>query len=104
MVALIIYVLIGFLLANGLPHLTAGAGSIPFRSPMCRNSKPKINVGWGLVNLIAALILFTWRISVDTAAHGQMVALLAGIVLGYAMFGFAANFFYAGPPAEELKN
>ncbi len=104
MVALLIYVIIGFLLANGLPHLMAGAAGAVFRSPFGRYSKPKVNLAWGLANFLAAIVLFTWRLSVDTAAHGQMVAIIVGITLGYVMFGFAANRFFDNRTAGELKN
>jgi hypothetical protein len=94
MVALIIYALIGFLLANGLPHLVAGAGGQIFRSPFGRYSRPKINLAWGLANFLTAIVLLTWRLTLDKAAPGQIIALFVGVALGYAMFGFAANRFF----------
>ncbi len=48
------YFVIGFLLANGVPHLVFGMSGKVFRSPFGQRSPPKINVAWGLANFLSA--------------------------------------------------
>ena len=93
MLATLWFFLIGFLLANGVPHFVAGASGKFFRSPFGRYSAPKINFGWGLANFIAATLLVVWRITEAAPHKGEWLALLVGFWLAIVMFGAGAKRF-----------
>ena len=82
------YLLIGFLLANGMPHFLFGSAGKIFRTPFGKESSPSMNVGWGLFNFILATILMWWRLSAQSPMPYDLVFLLAGFWLVVIMFGF----------------
>src|SRR4051812_20510939 len=94
------FVLIGFLLANGVPHFVAGSAGQHFRSPLGRYSSPGTNFGWGLANFIVATLLIIWRITDKTPHKGEWLALLVGFWLAIVMFGMAAKRFVDDRPAK----
>ena len=98
---LAVYLVIGTLFTNGLPHFAAGSAGLPFRLFSAVAAAPKVNVIWGMVNFIAATILLTWRLSVETVGRGEVIALVVGLWAGILMFGAAASWFYKalGPKA-----
>ena len=98
---LTVFFVIGALFINGLPHFAAGSAGLPFRLFSADAAAPKLNVIWGMVNFIAATILLTWRISVETVGRGEVIALVVGLWAGILMFGAAAAWFYRalGPKA-----
>ena len=87
------FILIGFLLANGVPHFVAGSAGQIFRSPFGRYSAPGVNFGWGLANFIAATLLIIWRITAAAPHKGEWIALLFGFWLAIIMFGMGAKRF-----------
>ncbi|MBW4062184.1 hypothetical protein HJC99_06450 [Candidatus Saccharibacteria bacterium] len=103
MLATLWFVLIGFLLANGVPHFVAGAARKTFRSPFGRYSSPKINFGWGLANFIIATLLVVWRITDRVPHKGEWLALLVGFWLAIAMFGAAAKRFFDDRPTPPAS-
>jgi hypothetical protein len=105
MISVLWYVLIGALLANGVPHFVAGAAGVTFRSPFGLHTAPKINFGWGLTNFIAATLLVVWRITAQAPHKGEWIALLVGFWLAIILFGAGAKRFYPkemiAPKAEK---
>ena len=58
----IAYFAAGAFLANGIPHFVNGVSGNKFQSPFAKppgigESSPPVNVLWGLINLIAGIIL-----------------------------------------------
>jgi hypothetical protein len=94
MLATLWYILIGMLLANGVPHFAAGAAGKIFRSPFGRYSSPGVNFGWGLANFIAATLLVIWRITAQAPHKGEWLALLVGFWLMIIFFGTQAKRFF----------
>lgn len=87
------YLVIGFLLGNGMPHFVFGAAGEIFRSPFGAESSPTTNVIWGLVNFVAATALLWWRSAVRPVSRGDVAFLLIGYWLAVAMFGLAIEQF-----------
>lgn len=86
------FLVIGFLLGNGMPHFAFGAAGKIFRTPFGRQSSPRLNVGWGLANFLVATVL-VWFLA-DTAPQPVDVAfLLAGFWLAVLMFGTSIKHF-----------
>lgn len=81
------YLLIGFALANGMPHFLFGSSGKIFRTPFGKESSPTMNVGWGLFNFILATALVCWRLVVQPPMISDFVLLLAGFWLVVIMFG-----------------
>jgi hypothetical protein len=84
---LIWYFIIGFLLANGVPHFVFGAAGKVFRSPFGQKSSPRTNVLWGLSNLVAATVIVVGLLALNLYSDYDLVALLAGFWLTMLMFG-----------------
>jgi hypothetical protein len=103
MLATLWFVLIGFLLANGVPHFVAGAAKKIFRTPFGHYSSPRINFGWGLANFIVATLLVVWRITATAPHKGEWLALLAGFWLAVLMFGLTAKSYYDERSSVEPK-
>ena len=82
------HLLIGFLFANGMPHFLMGVAGKTFRSPLGRNTAPRFNVIWGLINFSAGTALV-----LQLSPGAQWDGFLVGFWLGVAMFGFAMNYF-----------
>lgn len=81
------YLLIGFLLGNGMPHFAFGAAGKIFRTPFGRQSSPRRNVGWGLFNFLLASLLAWWRLDAAAPQPRDLGWLLAGFWLAVLMFG-----------------
>lgn len=87
------FLMIGFLLGNGMPHFVFGVAGKIFRSPFGRRSSPRLNVGWGLSNFLLATALVWWRLSVAPPEPFDFYMLLAGFWLAVIMFGVAIRSF-----------
>lgn len=87
------YLLIGFALANGMPHFLFGSAGKIFRTPFGKESSPATNVGWGLFNFILATALVWWRLSAQSPAVSDFIFLLAGFWLVVIMFGVSLRRF-----------
>lgn len=48
------YFVMGFLLANGVPHFIFGRAGKIFRSPFGQRSPPRVNIMWGIANFVIA--------------------------------------------------
>ena len=80
----------GAFLCNCLPHLVCGVQGSPFPTPFAKPrgvgmSPPVVNFAWGLLNLVAGLLLQShWPVSIG--ANGPFCIFLAGVcVLGVYM-------------------
>lgn len=89
----LLYLLIGFLLGNGMPHFAFGAAGKIFRTPFGRRSSPRLNVGWGLANFLLATALLWWRLETSALQQRDLVFLLLGFWLAVLMFGFGIKHF-----------
>ena len=87
------YLLIGFLLGNGMPHFLFGSAGKIFRTPFGKDSSPRMNVGWGLFNFILATALVWWRVSAQSPEVSDFVFLLIGFWLVVIMFGLSLRRF-----------
>ncbi len=87
------YFLIGGLLGNGMPHFIWGLSDTIARSPFGKQTKPKINLSWGLSNFIAATLLSLWQINDKTFTGSALIMLLIGFWLMVAQFGFGIKRF-----------
>lgn len=87
------YLLIGFLLGNGMPHFLFGSAGKIFRTPFGKESSPRMNVGWGLFNFIVATVLVWWSVSAQPPAVSDFVFLLVGFWLVVIMFGISLRRF-----------
>ena len=81
------YLVVGFLLGNGVPHFAFGSAGKVFRSPFGQRSSPRTNILWGLSNFAAAT-----AIAAGLSAEGlwdaySLLAMLAGFWLTMLMFG-----------------
>jgi hypothetical protein len=77
----------GAILCNAIPHLASGLQGQPFPSPFARppgrgDSSPVVNVVWGFVNLVLALVLATRHLDQPVAARNVLAALAGGLVMG----------------------
>ena len=87
------YLLIGFLLGNGMPHFLFGSAGKIFRTPFGKESSPRMNVRLGLFNFILATVLVWWRLSVQSPERYDLVFLLVGFWLVIIMFGVSLQSF-----------
>jgi hypothetical protein len=87
------YLVIGFLLGNGVPHFTFGAAGKVFRSPFGQRSSPRTNVLWGLSNFIGATIISAGLVALKLYGRYSLVVLLLGFWLTMLMFGTGINRF-----------
>ncbi len=84
---LVWYFVIGFLLANGMPHFVFGSANKMFRSPFSQRSSPRTNVLWGLSNFVAATVIAISLAALNLYDGYSLGALLAGFWLIVLMFG-----------------
>jgi len=84
---LIWYFLVGFLLANGVPHFVFGAAGKIFRSPFGQRSSPRTNVIWGLSNFVLATIISAGLVALKLYSSYALAAMLLGFWLIVVMFG-----------------
>jgi hypothetical protein len=84
---LVWYLLIGFLLGNGVPHFVFGAAGKIFRSPFGQKSSPRTNVLWGVSNIVAATIIAGAMTILALYSDYSLAVLLVGFWLTMLMFG-----------------
>jgi cobalamin biosynthesis protein CobD/CbiB len=81
------YLIIGFLLANGVPHFVFGRAGKVFRSPFGQRSAPSVNVIWGASNFLAATIIAAALVFLNLYDSYSLAFLLLGFWLVVLMFG-----------------
>jgi len=96
------YLIIGFLLGNGMPHFVFGRARQIFRSPFGRASQPSVNVIWGLANFIVASLIVWWRVATQMSAASDLLWLLIGFWLAVLMFGLRIKDFL--PSSTSYKS
>ena len=87
------YLLIGFLLGNGMPHFLFGSAGKVFRTPFGKESSPRMNVSWGLFNFILATVLVWWRLSTQSPTSYDLAFLFVGFWVAVIMFGVSLRMF-----------
>jgi hypothetical protein len=100
---LIWYFIIGFLLANGLPHFVFGAAGKIFRSPFGQRSSPRTNVIWGLSNFVLATVIAAALAALDLYSDYALAALLIGFWLIVLMFGTGIRRFLNEPQVTAAQ-
>lgn len=98
---LIWYLIVGFLLGNGVPHFVFGAAGKVFRSPFGQKSTPRTNVFWGLANFAVATAISGGLTALDLYSKFALVALLAGFWLTIYMFGTGIKRFLSDSPSTN---
>ncbi|HYC26716.1 MAG TPA: hypothetical protein VEB67_01695 [Nitrososphaerales archaeon] len=83
----VLYLVMGFLLANGIPHFVFGRAGKVFRSPFGQKSTPKVNVAWGLSNFLAATAIAAVLASLSLYDSFSLLFLFLGFWLVVLMFG-----------------
>ena len=81
------YLVVGFLLGNGVPHLRFGRAGRIFRSPFGQKSSPRTNVLWGLSNFVSATVIAAAMTALALYDSYSLMFLLAGFWLTALMFG-----------------
>ncbi len=94
---LIWYFIIGFLLANGVPHFVFGAAGKIFRSPFGQKSQPTVNVLWGLFNFVLATIIAMGLVMLNLYDSYALPAMLIGFWLSALIFGLEIKRFLNEP-------
>jgi hypothetical protein len=84
---LVWYLIVGFLLGNGVPHFAFGAAGKVFRSPFGQRSAPRTNILWGVSNFIAATVIALALASLGDYDSFAFPVLLLGFWLTMLMFG-----------------
>lgn len=84
---LVWYLIMGFLLGNGVPHFAFGAAGRVFRSPFGQRSSPRTNVLWGLSNFVSATAIGAALSALGDYDGYSVVVLLVGFWLTMLMFG-----------------
>jgi hypothetical protein len=77
----------GAIFCNAIPHLASGLQGLPFPTPFARprgrgDSTPVVNVVWGFVNLVLALVLATRHLDQPVTGQNALAALAGGLVMG----------------------
>lgn len=90
---LIWYFIIGAALGNGVPHFVFGAAGKIFRSPFGQKSSPKVNILWGLSNLLLATVISTGLMALDLYSNYAIGALLIGFWFMMLQFGIGIKKF-----------
>lgn len=101
---LIWYFIMGFLLANGVPHFVFGAAGIIFRSPFGQKSQPRINIIWGLFNFVLATIIAIGLILLNLYNNYSLLIMLLGFWLVVLMFGLGIKKFLNEPTKQQNTN
>ena len=81
------YLVVGFLLANGVPHFIFGRAGKVFRSPLGQRSAPKVNVSWGLSNFLAATLISAALAYLNLYDGYSLLFLFVGFWVVVLMFG-----------------
>jgi cobalamin biosynthesis protein CobD/CbiB len=87
------YFIMGFLLANGVPHFVFGRAGKLFRSPFGQRSPPKVNVAWGCANFLLATIIGLALAYLGLYDSYSLILLLLGFWLMVLNFGFSIKRF-----------
>ena len=87
------YFIMGFLLANGVPHFIFGRAGKIFRSPFGQRSPPRVNVAWGAGNLLLATAVALALGYLNLYDSYSLVLLLLGFWLMVLNFGFSIKRF-----------
>jgi len=96
------YLLMGFLLGNGVPHFVFGAAGMVFRSPFGQRSSPRTNVAWGLTNFILATVIAAALVALGLYDWYALGVLLLGFWLTMLMFGTGiSRFLNEGEPVRS---
>jgi len=95
MIGLIANFVAGALLCNCIPHLTAGLRGELFPSPFARppavgNSHPVLNVFWGLINVVVAILLLDYA-PVTVGINLSFVSAVFGALLGGSFVAYYFN-------------
>ena len=100
---LVWYLLIGFLLGNGVPHFAFGAAGKTFRSSFGQKSSPRTNVLWGLSNLLGATIIAGTLGALQLYSNYSLAFLLIGFWLVKLMFGTGIKRFLNEAPSDTER-
>jgi VanZ family protein len=95
-VALILLILAGALLVNGVPHFVMGAAGRRWRTPFGQHSSARRNLWWGLGNIVvgfALALVVSLALGVDRLSF---VWFSVGALVMVVMFGVGAKRFFAG--------
>ncbi len=84
---LVWYLVLGFLLGNGVPHFVFGAAGKVFRSPFGQRSPPRTNIVWGLSNIAIATIVSLGLAYFRLYDGYSLIVMLLGFWLMMLMFG-----------------
>lgn len=87
------YFVMGFLMANGVPHFVFGRAGKIFRSPFGQRSPPKTNVAWGGANFVLATVIGLALAYMRLYDSYSIVFLLLGFWLMVLNFGFSIKRF-----------
>lgn len=87
------YFVVGFLLANGVPHFVFGRAGKLFRSPFGRRSPPRVNVAWGAANFGLATAIGLALAYLDLYDSYSLALLLLGFWLMALNFGVSIKRF-----------
>lgn len=77
----------GAFFCNAIPHLASGLQGQPFPTPFARprgrgDSSPVVNVVWGFVNVVLALVLATRHLDQPVTRQDVLAALAGALVIG----------------------
>ena len=92
---LIVDFVAGFLISNSIPHLSAGLRGELFPTPFAKPpgvglSHPSVNVVWGVINGVLA-VLFLQYMPIAIGLNSGFMAVVLGALIGGALI---ANYFY----------
>jgi cobalamin biosynthesis protein CobD/CbiB len=87
------YFVMGFLMANGVPHFVFGRAGKIFRSPFGQRSPPKTNVAWGAANFALATVIGLALAYLGLYDSYSIVLLLLGFWLMVLNFGLSIKRF-----------
>ena len=87
------YFVMGFLMANGVPHFVFGRAGKIFRSPFGQRSTPKANVAWGGANFVLATVIGLALAYMRLYGTYSIALLLLGFWLMVLNFGYSIKRF-----------
>lgn len=81
------YLIVGFLMGNGVPHFVFGRAGRVFRSPFGQRSSPRTNVLGGIANFVAATLMVGLLALLNLFTSVSLASLLLGFWLAMLLFG-----------------
>lgn len=84
----IIFLVIGFLAFNSMPHLVKGITGQDHMTPFAQRSGPVVNVLWGNFNLIAAWVLWFFVKTEGTDLTEWVAFLIGGLIISIYLANF----------------